>query len=720
MPSQKKNNRHKTFLTNLSNGFDLQQLESRMLMAGDPLTTLVSGGILRVTGTAGEDAISVSRSGTSWTVRNGSWSTVLTAAVTKVWVNAMAGNDSVTLDGGIAVPATLIGDLGNDTLIGTGAADSLSGGVGNDSLVGGDGADILTGDAGMDTLVGGGGANKLYGGLDNDLLTAGSGNDLLQGDAGNDTLSGGDGQNTLYGGIGDDSVTGGIGNDLITGDVGNDTLVGGDGINTLNGGAGNDSLTGGAGVDSMIGDIGNDTLIGGAGNDRLLGGVGDDSLSGGADNDFVQGGLGFDTLSGGDGIDTIDYTDHTAAQAIWLNLAGTTDGGMTGEHDTVNATFEIANGSAGADNISGNDDGDTLYGNAGNDTINAGAGDDKIYGGVGNDALSGHDGNDSIYGGAGDDLLQGQAGDDLLISIGGGKNSLLVGGDDTDTFWLDADVTENVVDASMDETNSGAVHRVAAFANKVVKELNGQALPDPVLKGATVKYRNFKDHSVFASGGPSIDDIVQGQLGDCYFLAQLGSYAKIDPAMIRQSIVDFGDGTYGVQFRKGDAKVVYRIDADLPSYSTSTLAYAAFGGQGSLWAALYEKAWTYQRTTKNTYASIEAGFMTEVAGAFGKAASWGQTSSANTLLADLQAQLAAGKSVTVGTSGEPSGSLMIGGHAYTVISITDDGAGGYTVVVRNPWGIDGYTCGDNVQDGYVTLTSAQFGAWTSSYAVAAA
>ena len=628
---------------------DFQLLENRTLMAGTPLTTTLSAGTLLITGTAADDSITVSRSGNTWTVTNGDWSKIIAAAVTRISVNGKAGNDAVTIDPSVAVPATLIGDLGNDTLIGSSGATSLSGGAGDDSLAGGSANDTLSGDAGNDTLAGGSGDNRLLGGTDNDSLRAESGNDWLQGDAGNDTLTGG------------------------------------------------------------------------AGNDSLYGNAGDDSLSGGFGNDFIQGGLGFDTMAGGAGVDTIDYSDHTAAQPIWLSLAGTSDGGMTSEHDTVSADFEIANGGAGADNISGNDNGNTLYGNAGNDTLNAGSGNDKLYGGAGNDALSGHDGNDSIYGGAGDDLLLGQGGDDLLVSVGGGKNTLLVGGDDNDTFWLDSDVTENVADASTDETSRGAVHRISAFANKVTKELSGQVLADPALKGTSVKYRNFKDHPLFAADGPSINDVVQGQLGDCYFLATLGAYARINPTLIRQSIVDFGDGTYGVQFSKAGSRVFYRIDADLPSYSVSTLSYAALGAQGSLWVALFEKAWTYQRTTRNTYASIEAGFMTEVSSALGKSSSWGNVSTiANTLLGTLKAQLDAGQVITVGTGAEPSGSLLVGGHAYTLISITDDGAGGYTVVLRNPWGIDGYACADNVQDGYITLTTAQFGTWAADYAIGAA
>lgn len=648
MPNSKTNIRQRPSRAVPFGGFDLQALERRTLMAADPLTAVVSRGLLTITATAADDAITVSRSGNDWTIKDGDWSKVITAVVTKLMVNAKAGNDTVLIEASANVPATLMGDLGNDTLTAAGVATSLNGGAGNDSLAGGVGNDTLNGEAGNDTLAGGDGDNKLLGGADNDALSVNNGKNWLQGDGGNDVLNGGDGANTL------------------------------------------------------------------------LGGLGNDAIAGGASNDSIQGGLGSDTLSGGGGIDTIDYTDHNAAQPVWLDLKGSTEAGMTGENDTVADDFEVAIGGAGADRITSNTTGATLRGMAGNDTLNGGDGADVLYGDAGNDALSGWAGQDSLYGGTGDDLLQGGADEDLLVTVGGGKKSVLVGNDGVDTFWTDADVTENIADVSEAETAIGAVHRVATFANKAAKDLTGQNLADPTLKGSSVKYRNFKNRPIFAADGPTIGDITQGQIGDCYFLAQLGAYATKAADLIKQSIVNFGDGTYGIQFSKNGTKTFYRVDADLPSYSDSMLSYAALGAQGSMWVALFEKAWTFARSGKNTYASIEGGFMTEVASAFGRGSQWGTTKAdPNTVLATLKAAMENNQTVTVGTTGsQPSGSLLVGSHAYTVVSIDDNGAGSYNVVLRNPWAIDGYTCADGDQDGYVTLTAEQFSTWTASYAIA--
>ncbi len=175
---------------------------------------------------------------------------------------------------GVQDMAVINGTSGNDSLLGTNAADNLSGLAGNDSLQGGGGYDELTGGDGDDLL-----ADSLGGGQ-------------LQGGAGNDTLTlalSGAGTNFpyAYGGDGNDSIiaTGRHNNGYSLqafGEAGNDTL---------SGSTDNDYLDGGSGNDSVLDDIGNDNLRGGGGTDVLDGGAGNDTLNdndswGGADNPF--------------------------------------------------------------------------------------------------------------------------------------------------------------------------------------------------------------------------------------------------------------------------------------------------------------------------------------------------------------------------------------------------------------------------------------------------
>jgi Ca2+-binding RTX toxin-like protein len=669
------------------NGFEIQNLENRLMMAVTPLTLAFSRGLLTITGSTVDNQINVRHVGNSWTISDGSWSVTKTLAVTSLSVNGKAGNDTITIDSSVTCPATLIGDLGNDTLIASSGNTSLNGGAGDDSLTAGSGNDKLYGAAGNDTLVGGSGNDFIQGGLGNDSMSGGAGVNAL--DYSDHTATQGvtvhlDGSGTdgmtgetdtitaefqiVNGSAGNDSITGTSANESINGNAGNDTLIGADGDDSLNGGAGNDSLAGGEGNNALIGLAGNDTLVSGSGNDSLDGGDGNDSLDGGDGNNKLLGGAGNDLLTSGAGNDSLD-------------------------------------GGAGNDTLVGGDGADSLYGQAGNDSLSGGNGDDDLYGGVGTDSLDGGDG------------------DDVLITIGGAANSTLSGENGNDTFWCDSAITETIIDASADEISAGAVHRVDAFQNekgqKISKDLTGQAIVDPTLLGASVKYRNFKNDPLFASGGPSINDINQGQLGDCYFLSQLGSFAELDPTMIKQSIVALGDGTYAVQYVKNGKDDFYRVDADLPSYSTSQLSYAGFGAQNSIWAALFEKAWTFARTTAGTYASIASGWMGSVASAFGKNNDFGYTNGDPTaLVTTLENAVNAGKSVTVGTYGtQPGGSIIVGGHAYSIEHITDDGAGNVTLTVRNPWGVDGYTSVDGSNDGYVTVSLAQFTASMQDYCI---
>lgn len=109
---------------------------------------------------------------------------------------------------GATLAATIDGDDGNDTIIGSNTNTSsysetlLGGGVcylsdGNDTISGLGGGDTIQGECGDDTLIGGGGDDGISGGYGNDTLIGGDGADTLDGDQGNDLESGGDGPDNL-------------------------------------------------------------------------------------------------------------------------------------------------------------------------------------------------------------------------------------------------------------------------------------------------------------------------------------------------------------------------------------------------------------------------------------------------------------------------------------------------------------------------------------------
>ena len=446
---------------------------------------------------------------------------------------------------------------------------------------------------------------------------------------------------------------------------------------------------------------------GGNGNDYLYGGAGNDTITGGGGADYIYGAGGDDNLDGGVG-GYANYFDNTGNDTLYGG-----DG-----NDVLNASDygnNFLSGQNGNDVLYGWQGNDTLNGDAGNDVVYGYTGDDVIHGGDGDDYLYGQDGNDKIYGDDGCDVLCGGNGDDVLVSVGGGQNDCLYGEGGYDSFWADSESTENVWDASAAENANGHVHKISGFmtysfhngsiwpwdwtSQAVSRDPHGQNFQDPT--GGS-NYQNFSSKPLFSTAGPVKDDIDQNGLGDCYFLATLGSIAKTDADRIRQHVVELGDGTYAVQF----GSTYIRVDGDLPTNGSGTLVYAGLGTGNSVWTAVMEKAYAYYRHGDGDYHSIEGGWMDEVYGAMGSGTStqdvdwWYKLwNNSDDLWNYVNGELNAGKAVTVGT---PDGSAnLVGSHAY-MVDHTYVSGGVKHVVLRNPWGPN--NTGGNP---YVDLTADQ-------------
>jgi len=353
-----------------------------------------------------------------------------------------------------------------------------------------------------------------------------------------------------------------------------------------------------------------------------------------------------------------------------------------------------------------------VYGFGGADTIRLShtvTATSEVYGGTGDDQL--------FEAGPGEGWLYGEAGDDLLVTVGGGSDHT-VGGAGLDSFWVDgADALEDVEAA---ETLAASVHQITAFyqptsdpAEHVSLEIAGQDIVDPEASG---RYRDYGSRPLFVDG-PQYDDIRQGAVGDCYFLASLASLADTDPGVIEQMIAPMGDGTYAVRYyRRGEA-VYVRVDAELSGTSISP-RYAKLTPDGELWVALVEKAYAQFRKGQNSYASISGGWMDPVY----RAVTGGETSrlwpTSSTIASDMAGHLDAGHAVTVASNTNPPGPA-VGLHAYMVKSVETDGGQTY-VTIYNPWGVDGQVYDGNSADGLLRLTLAQFRANFSTVVVSLA
>lgn len=556
---------------------------------------------------------------------------------------------------------------------------------------------------------------------------------ILRGDWGNDNLSanGVSVPVTAEGSWGDDNITGGIGDDQLRGGPGNDVIRGyGAPLPTFSFSL-NTGFTSRSAYFLYIPPADNDALYGDEGSDVLIGGN------------------GADVMYGGTGVDVADYSERTTAVSVSLDgfaNDGSIDAwGYPAEFDNVYGDVENVRGGLANDTLRGNANANALFGGAGNDTFFGGAGDDRIDGEGGNDWMYAEDGNDVLRGGDGPDVLFGQAGNDalyggadndhfsggdgndLLVSVGGGQGDYLQGEGGVDSFWMDAEPTEIIQSLDSAEAVRGNLHRIAGYmpttvinngatsTEAVSRDLNGQALQDPAVfavsdgtQSVMPTYMSFSRTPLFSAAGPGRDDILQGQLGDCYLLAALSATAKANANRIRQSVVDLGDGTFGVQFFRNGVATHVRVDGDLPTVNGS----ACYGrvANGSLWGPVMEKAYAFFRRGDGHYASIAGGDAGETFASLGVSAGMGFRSPFQTgsdFLRGLQQELNLGRAVTLATPPAVIGRDLVSLHVYTVDRVVFDASGIATgVVLRNPWGTDGNgTPSDGVNDGFVTVSA---------------
>ncbi|HEX4612970.1 MAG TPA: C2 family cysteine protease [Urbifossiella sp.] len=89
-------------------------------------------------------------------------------------------------------------------------------------------------------------------------------------------------------------------------------------------------------------------------------------------------------------------------------------------------------------------------------------------------------------------------------------------------------------------------------------------------------------HELFARGGPTLDDVSQGRLGDCFCLAPLGAMVARNPADVAKMITPAPGGGFHVRFGH---KVV-----TVPAPTDAELAILASSHGDGIWVNVYEKA----------------------------------------------------------------------------------------------------------------------------------
>ena len=414
----------------------------------------------------------------------------------------LAGNDTLTVDGGTTTFATM--DEGDDQVRLLSGMATVDGGSGNDrfdikatgaTAIGGSGDDLFVLRAGSDQNIAGDDGNdriNFAAGITNLTADLGSGDDAVvgYGFAVTGNIVGGDGNDSfvdidgsgglnIYGGTGNDTyrVSGtshgftivensGEGNDTVQLARGMDytldanveniivgnyagstdaavTLTGNDLDNSIAGSANAETIYGLGGNDHIYGYGGDDALWGGEGNDLLDGGAGNDTLQGGTGNDILVGRSGADTMVGGTGNDTY-YVDDVH-DVVTENAGEGTDTLRTTVSLTLGANVEngVIDGSTGL----------RLYGNELDNRLWGNAGDDILRGYDGNDTINGGGGNDNIWGGNGADTLTGGSGNDHFVYLSVDESTPT--SYDTITDWTpDLSGTGDVIDLTHIDANT--------------------------------------------------------------------------------------------------------------------------------------------------------------------------------------------------------------------------------------------------------------------------
>ena len=204
-----------------------------------------------------------------------------------------------------------------------------------------------------------------------------------------------------------------------------------------------------------------------------------------------------------------------------------------------------------------------------------------------------------------------------------------------------------------------------------------------------------KNYEIFHEGA-SVDDIIQGSLGDCYFLSVLGSlcsYPKlIEKLFYNKNLTKSKNHQYGINFYINGKWKLILLDDYFPSRNTSFKKFAfACSSNKEIWVPLLEKAWA---KINGCYAKIGTGGLpNEVFDICSEAYNEYiliKNKNKDLLWKEIYEGEKKNYMMTAGTTKNTNNFKLekIGltpGHAYTVLGILEI-AKEKVVKLRNPWG----------------------------------
>lgn len=210
---------------------------------------------------------------------------------------------------------------------------------------------------------------------------------------------------------------------------------------------------------------------------------------------------------------------------------------------------------------------------------------------------------------------------------------------------------------------------------------------------------NASSKALFGSSGPSMSDINQGQIGDCYLLSCLSEMAQQNPNLVRSMVTDNGNNTYGVRFYVSGQAEYVTVNNQLGSASNFYLNTGS-----DLWGSVVEKAYAQfvgsATANGNSFSTIGNGGYSETAlekltgtsvtDIYVNGSSWysdGQSLSDAQVANLVSSHLARGDDVILGSNTDATDSsgrtTLVSDHAMSVYGY--DSATGM-LQIRNPWG----------------------------------
>ncbi|MCR5251293.1 MAG: hypothetical protein K6E50_11865 [Lachnospiraceae bacterium] len=195
---------------------------------------------------------------------------------------------------------------------------------------------------------------------------------------------------------------------------------------------------------------------------------------------------------------------------------------------------------------------------------------------------------------------------------------------------------------------------------------------------------------------PTINDLRQGKVSNCYMLAATTSLIQHDPQAIKRLIRDNGDGTATVRLYRGPGQPVFiRVDKKVPRLRTG----GAILTSGALWMQLIEMAAAHVGMFRNKEAGVSSLW-------YGTGAEWYGMLTGLSAQEDMESlyssesgeadqkqkdaifermRKAADEKAVIHMGTKQSTSTgMNSGHAYTVLGVKEAGEKRY-VTLRNPY-----------------------------------